>query len=117
MDFELYDAIKKYVDWHGGCHEEDCPLDDTCNCKGKPINDAINCALRNFEIKAELAKQEEKAASLCYCCHHKRGECPHCPDWKSGLEKLMDATRGNAQPSSVCQCNNRPVRSVLPGRL
>lgn len=40
----------------------------------------------------------------CYCCWHLAGQCPHCPKDKTGADKMRD--RGNAQPSSVCQCND-----------
>jgi len=42
-------ALTAYVLWHGGCHESACPQDDTCHCEGKPINDAVNEALRGVK--------------------------------------------------------------------
>ena len=107
IDRLLLEAVKRYVDWHGPCHEDECPGDDTCSCKGKPINDAINAAIANADFKIVRAVTEAVAETLCYCCHHKRGECPHCKPWQTGLHKLMDACRGNAMPSTVCQCNRK----------
>lgn len=58
------DALKKYIEWVGGLHDDGCPEDDTCDCSGKPINDGINAAVRYFD--AALAqpgvetRQEEK---------------------------------------------------------
>ena len=46
---ELLEALKAFVEWHGGAHEEDCPCDDTCNCAGAPINAAVNAAIRKAE--------------------------------------------------------------------
>jgi hypothetical protein len=40
------EGLKDYVIWHGGAHTEDCPGDDTCECAGKPLNDAVNSILR-----------------------------------------------------------------------
>jgi hypothetical protein len=51
--------------------------------------------------------------SLCYCCWHPLGECPHCPKDRTGAHKMWD--RGNALPSTVCSCNNSPVAEPLPG--
>jgi hypothetical protein len=39
-------AVLPYVEWWGAAHEADCPEDDTCRCNGKPINDALNAALK-----------------------------------------------------------------------
>ena len=46
---EMLAAFEKYVEYHGACHEEDCPEDDTCNCAHKPINDAVNAAIRRAQ--------------------------------------------------------------------
>lgn len=43
---ERSESILKYVEWHGGIHDDDCPQDDTCDCSGKPINDGVNAACR-----------------------------------------------------------------------
>jgi hypothetical protein len=42
----LLKAILAYIEWHGGCHEADCPQDDTCCCAGKPTNDLVNAAIK-----------------------------------------------------------------------
>lgn len=42
---ELLEALKQYIDWYGAAHEQGCPEDDTCDCKGKPINEAVNAAI------------------------------------------------------------------------
>lgn len=34
--------LMEYVAWHGGVHDCSCPEDDTCECFGKPMNDAVN---------------------------------------------------------------------------
>lgn len=104
---DLLEAVKLYAEWHGACHEKDCPGDDTCNCKGKPINEAINNAVRLADYQIARDKTEALADTLCYCCHHLRRQCPHCAPRLSGLDKLLH--RGNAQPSSVCQCNGSMV--------
>lgn len=38
-------ALRMICHWHGGFHEDDCPVDDTCDCKWKPLNQAINQAI------------------------------------------------------------------------
>lgn len=38
-------ALKAMVDYHGPAHDSDCPGDDTCDCGGKPVNDAVNAAM------------------------------------------------------------------------
>jgi hypothetical protein len=48
---ELLEALKRFAEWHGGAHEDDCSLDDTCDCKGKPINDAVNSAIAKAEAQ------------------------------------------------------------------
>lgn len=42
----LKTAVLPYVEWFGAAHEGECPEDDTCDCACKPINDALNAALR-----------------------------------------------------------------------
>lgn len=37
-------ALMEMFEMHGGVHEDDCPLDDTCCCSGKPFNDRMNAA-------------------------------------------------------------------------
>ena len=49
---DLLEALKEYVKVMGGIHENECPQDDTCNCKWKYINDKVNQAIS----KAEGAK-------------------------------------------------------------
>ena len=39
---EDVELLVHYVIDHAGDHEEDCPCDDTCTCKYKPRNDAVN---------------------------------------------------------------------------
>jgi hypothetical protein len=34
---------------HGGCHEEGCPEDDTCDCRGKATNDLVTEAITEAE--------------------------------------------------------------------
>lgn len=46
---ELLEAFRKYIAWHGPCHERDCPGDSTCNCAGKSINDAANSVIAKAE--------------------------------------------------------------------
>jgi hypothetical protein len=43
---KLKQILRSYVEWAGAVHEADCPGDDTCNCEGKMINDAVNEALK-----------------------------------------------------------------------
>jgi hypothetical protein len=42
------ESVRMFADWHGGCHEPNCPEDDTCACKGRPINEAINAICAEF---------------------------------------------------------------------
>lgn len=39
-------ALVQVCEGIGATHEEDCPSDDTCDCKYKPLNDSINTAYR-----------------------------------------------------------------------
>jgi hypothetical protein len=43
------DALKEMCAWHGGTHEEDCPVDDTCDCKHKSFNDRVNGAINRAD--------------------------------------------------------------------
>jgi hypothetical protein len=43
---KMREAFKDYVLHFGAAHEVDCPEDDTCDCDLKPLNDAVNDALR-----------------------------------------------------------------------
>lgn len=52
---ELLVALKTYVDWCGSCHVEGCPADDTCDCSGRSVNDAVNNAIRNAEASPAAA--------------------------------------------------------------
>jgi hypothetical protein len=54
----MADAVCKYVEWHGGIHDDGCPQDDTCDCSAKPINDGVNAACRYL---AELARLRGEA--------------------------------------------------------
>ncbi len=38
----LLGALKAAATFHGTAHQEDCPCDDTCDCRFKPFNDLIN---------------------------------------------------------------------------
>ena len=40
----LLAAMKPYIECHGPCHESECPCDDTCDCRFKSVNDAVNAA-------------------------------------------------------------------------
>jgi hypothetical protein len=46
---ECMDALKEMAEWHGGTHEDDCPMDDTCDCEHKPFNDRVNGAISRAE--------------------------------------------------------------------
>lgn len=56
--YETYVAFRMFIEWHAGCHENDCPMDDTCDCKGKPYNDAVNAALRKADERLRAAGME-----------------------------------------------------------
>lgn len=49
----MIDGLRQYVEWCGGVHDDGCPEDDTCECSGKPINDAVNaiCKLKEASGK------------------------------------------------------------------
>lgn len=38
-------AAMAYVAWHGSSHQRGCPGDDTCDCKGRAVDVAMNAAL------------------------------------------------------------------------
>lgn len=42
---ELLAAVMDFVEWHGACHSDDCPADDTCDCIGGAINARVNAAI------------------------------------------------------------------------
>jgi len=46
----------------------------------------------------------------CYCGWWLAGECPHCPKDKTCADKMFD--RGNALPSSVCECVDAANRAA-----
>lgn len=46
----------------------------------------------------------------CYCGWWLVGDCPHCPKDRTCADKLHD--RGNALPSSVCQCIDAANRAA-----
>lgn len=41
-EIEDIELLTQYIQWYGAIHENNCPQDDTCECKYKKINDAIN---------------------------------------------------------------------------
>lgn len=43
---QLLNALCGFAELEGARHEEDCPSDDTCECRWKPWNDRINTAIR-----------------------------------------------------------------------
>lgn len=46
-------ALGEIGKYHGAEHEEDCPCDDTCDCKHKEFNARINDAYRAGETALE----------------------------------------------------------------
>lgn len=62
-------TFQNYINWHGPCHENDCPGDDTCTCKGKPINEAMENAVKLDALKDELTE------AFRQCLIH---YCPGC---------------------------------------
>lgn len=42
----MYTDLIAYVEWNGAMHEEDCPCDDTCECKGESVNKSINTLIK-----------------------------------------------------------------------
>lgn len=49
------DLLIEYVVAHGGDHEDECPLDDTCDCKFHQRNHAVNRICHHLE---ELCKHQ-----------------------------------------------------------
>lgn len=47
-------ALIEVAEVYAGIHEEDCPCDDTCECKGKEYNDSIQ---KTIEIAQRLEKE------------------------------------------------------------
>jgi hypothetical protein len=45
----MREALQEYVEVVGGVHEDNCPMDDTCNCRWKYLNDKVNQALSEEE--------------------------------------------------------------------
>jgi hypothetical protein len=51
--------IQTIAVFHGGTHEEDCPVDDTCTCAFKPFNDEINAVCNaGHELFGDLSVRE-----------------------------------------------------------
>ena len=81
----LRDGLEQYARWTGGVHDQGCPEDDTCDCSGKPANDAINDAVRYFDALVRGAV-EPPAVTHCPDCGHdwftpasdRRCGKPHC---------------------------------------
>jgi hypothetical protein len=46
---ECGDGLREYVEWNGGVHARNCPEDDTCDCHGRKINDAVNKLCCNLQ--------------------------------------------------------------------
>jgi hypothetical protein len=40
-------ALRWMAEFHGSTHDEDCPMDDTCDCSHKAMNDLINQACKD----------------------------------------------------------------------
>jgi len=72
---KLLDALKAYVDYWGGAHDDDCPGDDTCGCSGEPINDAVNEAI-NLAEGYGPADGFTRRAPLCAAPHWTRPVLP-----------------------------------------
>ena len=43
---EQLSGLRDYAIWQGGAHDDGCPEDDTCECSGKRLNDAVNSIIR-----------------------------------------------------------------------
>jgi hypothetical protein len=57
------EALKGMTEWHGGAHQWDCPMDDTCDCSFKAFNDRVNGAISRadelLEGKVAAARERE----------------------------------------------------------
>lgn len=45
--------LEQYAVDHGADHEDTCPADDTCDCRYKARNDAVNAACRYLRAASE----------------------------------------------------------------
>lgn len=62
-------ALREMAEWHGAAHDEDCPMDDTCECSQKSFNDRVNASLRDNPgqiIIDRLHRVEAALRKLCY---------------------------------------------------
>ena len=68
-------ALREYIEWNGAEHdeEEDCPGDDTCDCRYRAMNDGVNAAYHYLEehvaLRAEcerLRAAERRVADILY---------------------------------------------------
>lgn len=113
--------LHDYAEWHGGAHAEDCPGDDTCDCIGRPLNDAINrICLVGFDAFAAapaLARSPEtethrcsgcglrwmgtqSGAELCGDCWRRGQSAIHAPALaREPLQALMERWRAKADQS------------------
>jgi hypothetical protein len=53
----MADGLEEYLVWHGPAHDEERPCDDTCECLGKPLNDAANAAVDYVRQQAALCPE------------------------------------------------------------
>jgi hypothetical protein len=54
---QLMAAFDLYVNWNGAAHEAGCPEDDTCECAGHEINEAVSAAYRRgYEARDVVAR-------------------------------------------------------------
>lgn len=105
------ERLRQYVEWWGGIHEPSCPADDTCDCSGKSINDAVNHICRVL-VSSDQALTGEPTI-LCVCGHarshhdfaYKDGMCSGglatCPCDKfealTGEQEQMDDLKARAK--------------------
>ena len=87
------DELELFTDWIadvGPCHSIDCPGDDTCDCSGKPTNDAILRAcviLHHYPSVARLARLARLYTLARAECDAWRGWYKACqPSPQYGLE-------------------------------
>ena len=49
----MAERLTQYVIYHGAIHEDDCPSDDTCECRWRPVNNAVNAACDYLKVGRE----------------------------------------------------------------
>ena len=63
---EIETLLTAFAVQQGGLHEDDCPMDDTCDCKWREVNRSFNDVV-SWREQAEALVREWRKTGHGYC--------------------------------------------------